>query len=182
MALPTCPTPKAQWVPERRDIVPRLSRAPQCSIAEMDARFDTRAEHNAGGEGHCGADWNAGDERDQDGVRQVRDQGSASVAQRMAACATSVCTAFARTGMEVPGWDIRECDHAPVFQGRTEVVRVVTSEGVHGMMAEDGKEEVGRKGVVHPKMCSLKQLKVYLESSCNRWWLKSSLDMAALTA
>jgi hypothetical protein len=59
-----------------------------------------------------------------------------------AACATGICAAFARTGMEVP-----ECDDAPGFQkfkGRTEVVCVVTSESdvfVHAMMAENGGEQ-----------------------------------------
>ena len=85
----------------------------------MDTRFSTRAERSAGGEGRCGADWIAGNERGQDSVWQARNQGSASVARRMGttAYAIGVCAAFARTGMEAPGWDIRECDDAPVFQG-----------------------------------------------------------------
>ena len=85
----------------------------------MDARFQVRAEYRTCGEGRNGTRRVAGDEHDQDLIRQTSCQGSARVTRCVgtAVDTTRVCAASALAGLEAAGSDVRKRNDASVLQG-----------------------------------------------------------------
>ena len=112
----------------------------------MDVRFEALAGHCTCGE-RCGGAYRVpGDERGQDWVWKTSDQGCTRIVRcmRPAAGAACICKAPALAWLTAAGGTYESATTRRFFKGRTEVIRVVTSESdafVQAMLAKDGADD-----------------------------------------